>query len=287
MERVRKFLKKVIFAINKPYMRVLPGQLAFFTVLSLIPLVALIGILASYFSISLNSFDGIMKSFIPADLSVMFTTSVTGKGLTFNIIVFLISAFILASNGSHSIIITSNEIYGIKGRGFLGRRIKAIAITFLLVWVVFFTLAVPVFGDIIFDSLRHNYGNTSIIIFCYNLFNLIKIPLTMILMFFAVKLIYTMAPDEPVNNNANLGPLFTTLLWIVGTLVYSVYVKDFSNYNLFYGSISNIIILMIWVYYLAYVFVLGMAISATGDKDLNFTKQIELDDVNKKKNHLH
>ena len=44
---------------------------------------------------------------------------------------------------------------------------------------------------------------------------------------------------------------------------------------------------MIWVYYLAYVFVLGMAISATGDKDLNFTKQIELDDVNKKKNHLH
>ena len=40
MERVRKFLKKVIFVVQKPYMRVLPGQLAFFTVLSLIPYIS-------------------------------------------------------------------------------------------------------------------------------------------------------------------------------------------------------------------------------------------------------
>ncbi len=277
MGQVRKFLKKVIYAINKPYMRVLPGQLAFFTVLSLIPLVALIGSIASYFSISLNSFDSIFKSFLPTDVSQIFTTSMPNKGLTFNMVIFLISAFILASNGSHSIIITSNEIYGIKGRGFLGRRIKAICITFLLVCVVMFTLLVPVFGDIIFKNLNNMYGNIFIIKFCYNLFCLIKIPITMLIMFYTVKLIYTMAPDETVNNNTNWGPLFTTVLWIIGTLVYSIYVRDFAHYNLFYGSISNLIILLIWVYYLAYVFVLGMAISVTGDKDLDLTKKIELD----------
>ena len=57
MERVRKFLKKVIFVVQKRYMRVLPGQLAFFTVLSLIPLVAVVGTLATYFSLSLNSLE--------------------------------------------------------------------------------------------------------------------------------------------------------------------------------------------------------------------------------------
>lgn len=283
MERVRKFLKKVIFVIRKPYMRVLPGQLAFFTVLSLIPLIAVVGTLASYFSLSLSSLEEIMHSFLPTDLSVMFTTSVTGKGLTFNIVIFLFSAFILASNGAHSVIITSNEIYGIKGRGFLGRRIKAIAITFLIVWVVFFSLAIPVFGDTFFSVLRQHYGNTTLIDISSNIYNLIKIPVTMLFMFFAVKLIYAMAPDEEVHNKNNtLGPLFTTVLWIIGTDIYSIYVKYFSNYNLFYGSISNIIILMIWVYYLAYVFVLGMAISATGDKELGLTREIELEDIKKK-----
>ena len=278
MERVRKFLKKVIFVVQKPYMRVLPGQLAFFTVLSLIPLVAVVGTLATYFSLSLNSLEEILNTFFPTDLSVMFTSSITGKGLTFNIVVFLFSAFILASNGAHSVIITSNEIYGIKGR-----RFKAIAITFLLVWIIFFTLAVPVFGDTLFEALFLQYGHTKFLVICNGIYTIIKIPVTMILMFLAVKMIYAMAPDEEVPTKDNLlGPFFTTVLWIIGTEIYSIYVKYFSNYNLFYGSISNIIILMIWVYYLAYVFVLGMAISATSDKELNLTKQIELSDLTKK-----
>lgn len=283
MERVRKFLKKVIFVVQKPYMRVLPGQLAFFTVLSLIPLVAVVGTLATYFSLSLNSLEEILNTFFPTDLSVMFTSSITGKGLTFNIVVFLFSAFILASNGAHSVIITSNEIYGIKGRGYIGRRFKAIAITFLLVWIIFFSLAVPVFGDTLFEALFLQYGHTKFLVICNGIYMIIKIPVTMILMFLAVKMIYAMAPDEEVPTKENLlGPFFTTVLWIIGTEIYSIYVKYFSNYNLFYGSISNIIILMIWVYYLAYVFVLGMAISATSDKELNLTKQIELSDLTKK-----
>lgn len=278
MEKARKFFKKLFYVIGKPYMRVLPGQLAFFTVLSLIPLVALIGTLANYFSLSLDSVKNAMHSFLPADLVSVFTTSQASRGLTFNIVIFLLSAFILASNGAHSLIITSNEIYGIKGRGFIGRRLKAIAITFLIVWILFFMLSVPVFGDLIFDFLLTKYGDISIIRFSSNLFNLIKIPITVIFMFIAVKLIYKMAPDEEVHTT-NLGPIFTSVLWIVGTEIYSIYVKYFSNYNLFYGSISNIIILMIWVYFLSYVFVLGMAISVTGDKELELTKKISFNDL--------
>ena len=52
MEQVRGFFKKVIKYITKPEMRVLPGQLAFFTVISLIPLLALVGTIAGYFSVS-------------------------------------------------------------------------------------------------------------------------------------------------------------------------------------------------------------------------------------------
>ena len=185
MKQVRKFIKKVIYIIGKPYMRVLPGQLAFFTVLSLVPLIALLGTIASYFSISLNSLVNIEK-FLPTAVSSLANTTTSAKGLTFNIIVFLTTAFFLASNGAHSIIITSNEIYGIKGKGYMGRRLKAILITFILVCVIIFTLAVPVFGNSIFNILRMEYGDLRIIEFLSNLFNLVNIPLTMVIMFYMV-----------------------------------------------------------------------------------------------------
>ena len=54
MEQLTGFIKKVTKIIAKPEMRVLPGQLAFFFVLSLIPLIALLGAIASKFSISVN-----------------------------------------------------------------------------------------------------------------------------------------------------------------------------------------------------------------------------------------
>lgn len=281
MGKARKFFKKVIYVIGKPYMRVLPGQLAFFIVLSLVPLVAVLGAIFSYFNLNLsnNIFNNI-NSFLPVDISQIVSNGIEGNGFTFNILIFFITAFFLASNGAHSIIITSNEIYGIKGRDYVRRRLKAIGITFILVFIIIFILVVPVFGELILQTISLEFGASAIIDLIANIFRIINLPITMLIVFFVVKLIYNIAPDEenPIHKS-NLGPIFTTLMWILSTKLYSVYVRDFSHYNRFYGSISNIIILMIWIYYLSYVFVLGMAISATGDKELELTHKIDLNDI--------
>lgn len=268
MEKVRKFFKKLFYIVGKPYMRVLPGQLAFFTVLSLFPLVAALGMITSWFSIPITSFSNVISKFLPADITNFANIKMSGTGLTFNLIIFFLTSFFLASNGAHSIIITSNEIYGIKGRGFLGRRLKAIAITFILVLLLMFILAVPVFGYNIFDALKSDIGNVKTLEFLAYLFKIIRIPITMVLMFFSVKIIYHMAPDKKISRKGNnFGPLFTTVMWIIGTEIYSIYIRNFAHYNLFYGSISNIIILMIWVYFLSYIFVFGLAINATEEEE--------------------
>ena len=69
----------------------------------------------------------------------------------------------------------------------------------------------------------------------------------------------------------NKGALFTTVCWIVTTSIYSYYVSHLANYTLFYGSISGIIVMMIWIYILAYIFVMGIAINA--DEYNRFKKQ--------------
>ena len=59
-----------------------------------------------------------------------------------------------------------------------------------------------------------------------------------------------------------MGALFTTVTWMLITQIYSFWVANIAHYDIFYGSISNIIILLTWMYILAYLFVIGLVMNA-------------------------
>ena len=276
MEQVRNFFKKVIELIKRPETRILPGNLAFFFVMSIIPIVALIGALATRFSISYESIkDGINIS-VPGGVGEFITSIINGQGFTFNIGVFLVSAFILASNGMHSIIIASNEIYKIKHKDFLTRRIKAILMTIILVEILFVLLAIPVFGDTIFGIFRENINSQKAIDFFYRVYKLVKYPISLGIIYFNIKLIYVIAPDEEIGSvTTTKGSIFTTVSWIIASEVYSFYLDTFTKYDIFYGSVSNILILLLWVYVLSFIFVLGLIINAGTYKSMQMKKAVE------------
>ena len=275
MEQVSNFFKKVISLIKRPEMRILPGNLAFFFVMSLIPIVALIGVIASKFSISFDSIKEGIKITVPGGVGNFISGIINGQGFTFNIGVFFASAFLLASNGMHSIIIASNEIYKIKQKDFLTRRLKAVLMTIILVEVLFFLLAIPVFGDTIFSFFRENLENETLVDFFYRIYKLLKYPISLAIIYFNIKLIYVIAPDEEIGSvTTTKGSIFTTVSWIIASEVYSFYLDTFTKYDLFYGSVSNILILLLWVYVLSYIFVLGLIINAGTYNNIKI-KQIE------------
>ena len=87
-----------------------------------------------------------------------------------------------------------------------------------------------------------------------------------------------MAPDKKfLSRSVNGGALFTTMAWIGITELYSLYISKYANYSLFYGSLANIVILMLWVYFLSYAFVIGMAMNY--HQDLEKTGVIEINKV--------
>ena len=275
MERAKGFLKRAIELIKKPEMRILPGNLAFFFVMSLIPIIALLGALASKFSISLDTIKAALGIALPEGVEEFIHSIVAGKGLSFNIGVFFFSAFVLASNGTHSIIIASNEIYKIKPKDAISRRIKAILMTVVLVEIIFFLLIVPVFGDSIFGLLKSSLGNDGSIELLYRIYKLLKYTISAIIIYFNIKLIYVIAPDAEIGSSTTTkGAIFTTISWIICSEIYSFYLDTFTKYDIFYGSISNIIILLLWVYMLSYIFVLGLVINA-GSRSQN-TKSPEV-----------
>lgn len=261
MKRIKRYVKRLIDIVGRPELQILPGQLAFFIVLSAVPLIALIGCICSMFSISI---DGVLNMFIgtiPYAVSNILLPAFTNPGFTagFSIIV----GFIVASNGTYSIILASNLLFKIDNKEYLKRRVKAFFMIFILVLLFFFIVVVLGFGNIILKAILSLEFLANVSNYIYTVFILLKWPIAIVLIFFMVKLLYTMALDMNIKSkHMNKGAMFTTVCWILVTAVYSYYASNFANYSKFYGNLANLVVLMIWVYILSYILVIGIAINS-------------------------
>lgn len=268
MERARTFLLKIFKYLMRPEMRILPGQLAFFLVMTLIPMLALIVTIAAALSISVETIRVAINESIPSGLANILNGIISGEGINFNIIVFYFSAILLASNGTYSMINTSNEIYKVKPRNLIYRRAKAIVMIFIIMGVILFLFAVPVFGDTISEIIVQTSGSDLIPLVIQKTLLLLKYPLVLGFLFMNIKLMYIIAPDEEIpSNTTNKGAIFSALGWVLATEIFAFYLEKFARYDVFYGSISNLLVLFLWIYLLSYIFVLGMIINASSFKE--------------------
>lgn len=261
-KRFQAFLKNVFSVIRRPEMTILPGQLAFFFVLSVVPIVTLITYGASFLHLSVDFITNFIDKAFGSDVASLIIPIVTITKVNFTFFLTLLVGYFIASNGAHSIIITSNAIYGIENTGNIRRRFKALIMTFIIVLLFIFILIVPVFGNSIIEIVKYVNMNSNITKTIVFAFNLLKGPVAWFIIFCFIKLIYTMAPDRKVESaNVNYGAVFTTFMWVIVTALYSYYINHFANYTVFYGGLANIVMLMLWVYFLAYIFVIGMALN--------------------------
>lgn len=244
-------------------MNVLPGQLAFFLVLSIFPLLTLIGFIGSKITLLSIPFIGFFEKVLPNSFDSILLPFLTSSSFSGNITFVMILGFILVSNGTHSIIITSDALYGIDYGNYIQRRVKAFFMIFIFLFLFIFLLIVLAYGNIIVNYIINldflsNYRDN-----IYYVFILLRWPISFIILFLILKFMYTVAPDEEISSKfMNKGALFTTVGWIFTTFIYSYYVSNFANYSLFYGSLSGIIVMMIWIYLLSFIFVMGIAINA-------------------------
>ena len=259
MEKARNMLGRVWKLIKREEMRILPGQLAFFMVLSIFAIFPLLGLISSSF-IS-NELVTSIETTLPVGVYNVLEDllAVESSG---SIIVFGLFAIYLASNGCGSMIITSNVIYKIKNKNLIRQKVKAIFMTVVLIILILFIVIVPAFGELIINTIAKNYPGKIIETIGIG-YNYLEYPLSFVLIFLCIKILYTIAPDAKIPSHYNnYGTLFTTVLWIVITRVYAIYLNNFNTYNLFYGSLANVVIMLFWIYLLAYVFTMGMAINS-------------------------
>lgn len=287
-KRLKEFWKNLVIILNKKELSILPGQLAFFFVLSVIPILSLIFLAANWLNLSYDIITNFVENSFSKDIAKVITPLITGRSMDFKFIIFIIIAFFIATNGAHSVIITSNTIFNIPNSKMLPRRIKSVILTVIMITLMIFVLLVPVFGQSLIN-LANFFGVENQVLKIFNtVLPLIKWPVSIFIIFFFIKVIFTIAPDAQIPSNyVNKGAMFTTILWMMSSFIYSYYISHIARYDLIYGSLSSLIILMLWFYLMAYIFVVGLAINYRKvEVQIEKTNSIKLDEIKKREEEL-
>lgn len=262
MKKVKKFIIELYHILNLPEMLILPGNLAFFLFLSLIPIITLIGLLASWFSLSTGSLIELVTVNLPAGVSDILLPFIDGTNINAGNILFILVCFFLASNGTDSLIKASNLLYKVPNQNYIFRRVKALFMTFWLMLLIVVILLVLAFGNVILAWLLKFEVLGNFIMSNYLIITILKYLITFVFAFIIIKILYTMAPDVKMKSKyTNRGALFSTVVIILVTAIYSFYVSNIVDYNIMYGSLANLAILMFLIYLISYIIVLGIAIN--------------------------
>ena len=269
--RIKRFFSRVKKVITRPDMVLLPGQLAFFLVLAIIPTITLFSYLASVLNLSLDFISNFLTKAFSKEVANVLLSTATFENSGIRLAILLFFCYYISSNGAVSIILTSNKIYGIENGNWWKRRLKGIFISFILVIALIMLLIIPVFGDRIMGLIINVNLNSQVTDTIYQVFQYLQSPIMWVLLFLLIKIIYIIAPDKKIkSHNTNYGALFTTISWIIMTMLYSYYVNKIADFGALYGGWATLCMLMVWIYFISFFFVIGMS--------LNYQREAEHDE---------
>lgn len=96
------------------------------------------------------------------------------------------------------------------------------------------------------------------------LWNRLRFPVVAAVAFFAIFGLYALSQDSRQPwRNIWPGALCALGAWMGMSLLYTLYVENFANYSLVYGSIGTVIVVLIWLYASAMVLIMGAELNGT------------------------
>ena len=97
---------------------------------------------------------------------------------------------------------------------------------------------------------------------------LVQWPLLIVLVMPGLAVLYRFGPDrdKPQWRWVSPGASAATVLWIVASVAFTVYVANFNSYDKTYGSLGGVVILLTWLYLSALMVLLGAVVNAQSER---------------------
>ena len=280
-EKIKRGIHNFFKVLKRPEMEILPGHLAFSFVLSLVPSLTILTYIATMLHFDMSFISDFMRNAFSEDFANLLLGTNMAIKADLNFFITLIVGYVIASNGAASLITSSNMIYGIKNDSFLKRRIKSFIMIMIIILLFVFLLIFNVFGDKIIEMFKLMDISKRLLVNITLIISVLKGPISWFIIFLFIKILFTMAPDKKIQaREVNKGAIFTSIGFVIVTYIYSIYTTNFAKYDVFYGNLASIVVLMIWFYLLSYIITIGLAFNYR-EEVITLEKTAKLDVIEK------
>ncbi len=246
IKKVKAFSKKV----SEDSLAAYAAQTTFFVLLSFFPFIMLLIMIASKFSLARTNVVFYLLDVAPEQLKsyilyivdeIMFSDS-----NSFTVITALVSLW-SAGKGIQALTYGLDKIYEVEQRkNFFITRLTSAVYTLIFMLLCLIIMVVHVFGKQIGMQIierRPELANETILILS------LKSAFTFVIIFFFLLLIYYQLPGRKgrVKHEA-IGAALAALAWMLMTKMFSFYIQHISSASRMYGSLTSIILIIIWLY---------------------------------------
>lgn len=186
-----------------------------------------------------------------------------GAPLTWGIVL----ALWAGSSGMVATIRGLNQAYEIKEvRTWRGRRLLGIALTLLLMLMMAAAMVLLAYGVPLAESLAQRMGLGPGFLLAWRV---AQWPVIVAIAVVGIELLYHFGPNRPARRWRwwSPGALIAAALWLAVSLALKLYVTNFGSYNVAYGSLGGVIVLLLWFYLSAIAILAGANINAQCEQD--------------------
>lgn len=257
-------LKRTKAELNDDNMMIIAAGVAFYLLIGIVP--ALIALISIYGLIAdpqqVQQQFAAVSGMLPAEATTLLTEQIqriasnktaAGWGAALSIL-----AALWASNTAMKALVTAMNIaYDEREtRGFIKLTSVTLLLTIAAVVTGIVAIGAIVFLPMVLDAI--GIDNAQLIA------NAIRWPLLALLAIIGLAVLYRFGPDraEPKWRWVSWGAVTAMVIWVLGSVAFSLYVSNFGKYNETYGSLAAVIVMMLWLYLSAVAILVGAELNA-------------------------
>ena len=240
------------------------AQAAFFIIISAFPMIMLLLTMLRFLPYFSGGVPLIRISFLPDNVNPFVQTmlqEIIDNSSNMVISISAITALWSSSTGIYSIMLGLTAAYSVKEtRGYIRMRSLAILYTFVFLVMIIAALGVLVFGNSIYHALINYlpFAAEHVTIISKGIRWLLGFGV--LVLFFEIS--YIAVPDRRSTVLQELpGALVSAVGWTVFSYMYAYYIENFGNYANVYGSLTAVVLLMLWLYFCMFIMLVGAEIN--------------------------
>lgn len=256
----------IIRQMRNPYYQGFAAQLAFYFMLSIVPMIVVLSQLLGLFSISLFALKGLIEQYVSEEVTEILMNFIAYAPTAPMNAVLIITALWAASKVQFSMIRMTNYTFteGLSsGKGYFRDRLKAIRTVLITLFTVAFALIILVYGESLFKLILNTMNvpiGVEYKIERYLLF--LRWPVAMILYFLMVCYNYYVLPYDRVKFRELLpGGVFASVTMLAVTYLFTSYTRYAANLDILYGSLSSVVVLMFWFFFISWALGIGVLLN--------------------------